>query len=195
MGQLNVAEINPVTAVANGIKAVAHDCNVFVCAACKSECMFAGAGNLVFRRSKPMKTKALQTAPTLFVAESKMKTAVLAKSSRPGKKIRSSHWKQNHPCWRDGLRGFYDAQRPCAQSFLSSAPSQRKLGRPRDSWILGSLDSVEQKDNRRVHKRSASSGHRRTFLVYGIKLAEPNSWFCLHQFARSNVCFSMFHLR
>ena len=126
-----------------------------------------------------MKTKALQTAPTLFVAESKMKTAVLAKSSRPGKKkVRSSPRRQNHPFWRDGLRGFYDAQRPCAQSFLSSAPSQRKLGRPRDSWILGSLDSVEQKDNRRVHKRSASSGHRRTFLVYEIKLAEPNSWFC-----------------
>ena len=86
MGHLNVAEINPVTAVANGVKAVAHDCSLIVCNACKSECMFAGAGNLVFRRSKPMKTKALQTAPTLFVAESKMRTAVLANSARPGKK-------------------------------------------------------------------------------------------------------------
>ena len=42
MGQLNVAEINPVTAVANGVKAVCHDCSVFVCNACNSECNGCG---------------------------------------------------------------------------------------------------------------------------------------------------------
>ena len=42
MGQLNVAEMNPVTAVANNGKAVAHDLSVYVCNACKSECNFCG---------------------------------------------------------------------------------------------------------------------------------------------------------
>ena len=36
MGQLNVAEMNPVTVVANSVKAVAHDLSVYVCNACKS---------------------------------------------------------------------------------------------------------------------------------------------------------------
>ena len=40
MGQLNVAEINPVTVVTNSVKAVAHDLSVYVCNACKSECNF-----------------------------------------------------------------------------------------------------------------------------------------------------------
>ena len=40
MGQLNVAEMNPVTVVANGIKSVCHDLSVYVCNACKSECNF-----------------------------------------------------------------------------------------------------------------------------------------------------------
>ena len=39
MGQLNVAETNPVTVVANSVKAVAHDVSVYVCNACKSECI------------------------------------------------------------------------------------------------------------------------------------------------------------
>ena len=40
MGNLNVAEINPVTAVANGVKAICHDCSVYVCNACslRSNC-------------------------------------------------------------------------------------------------------------------------------------------------------------
>ena len=38
MGQLNFAEINPMAAMVNGVKAICHDCSVFVCYACKSEC-------------------------------------------------------------------------------------------------------------------------------------------------------------
>ena len=41
MGQV-ASEINPVAAVANGVKAICHDCSVFVCNACKSECNFCG---------------------------------------------------------------------------------------------------------------------------------------------------------
>ena len=46
MGQLNFAEINPIAAVVNGVKAIRHDCSVFVCNACKSECNCCG--RLVF---------------------------------------------------------------------------------------------------------------------------------------------------
>ena len=41
MGQV-ASEINPVTAVANGVKAICHDCSVSVRNACKSECNFCG---------------------------------------------------------------------------------------------------------------------------------------------------------
>ena len=41
MGQV-ASEINPVAAVTNGVKAICHDCSVFVCNACKSECNFCG---------------------------------------------------------------------------------------------------------------------------------------------------------
>ena len=41
MGQV-ASEINPIAAVANGVKAVCHDCNMFVCNACKSERNFCG---------------------------------------------------------------------------------------------------------------------------------------------------------
>ena len=41
MGQLARA-INPVAAVANGVKAIGHDCSVFVCNARKGECNFCG---------------------------------------------------------------------------------------------------------------------------------------------------------
>ena len=46
MGQLNVAELNPMAAALNGVKAICHDCSVFVCNACKSECNCCGC--LVF---------------------------------------------------------------------------------------------------------------------------------------------------
>ena len=49
MGNLNIAEINPATAVANSIKAVCHDCSVFVCNACKSECNFCGCWKFGFQ--------------------------------------------------------------------------------------------------------------------------------------------------
>ena len=49
MGQLNVAEMNPVTAVANNVKAVAHDQSVYVCNACKSECNFCGCWTFGFQ--------------------------------------------------------------------------------------------------------------------------------------------------
>ena len=41
MGQV-ASEINPIAAATNGVKAVCHDCSVFVCNACKSECNFCG---------------------------------------------------------------------------------------------------------------------------------------------------------
>ena len=41
MGQV-ASDIYPIAAVANGAKAVCHDCSVFVCNACKSECNFCG---------------------------------------------------------------------------------------------------------------------------------------------------------
>ena len=41
MGQV-ASEINPVAAVANGIKSVCHDLSVYVCNACKSECNCCG---------------------------------------------------------------------------------------------------------------------------------------------------------
>ena len=41
MGQV-ASEINPVAAVTNGLKSICHDCSVFVCNACKSECNFCG---------------------------------------------------------------------------------------------------------------------------------------------------------
>ena len=41
MGQV-ASEINPVAAVANGLKSICDDCSVFVCNACKSECNFCG---------------------------------------------------------------------------------------------------------------------------------------------------------
>ena len=46
MGQLNFAEINPMVAVVNGVKTICHDCSVFVCNACKSDCNCCGC--LVF---------------------------------------------------------------------------------------------------------------------------------------------------
>ena len=49
MGQLNVAEINPVTAVANAVEAVARDLSVYVCNACKSECNFCGCWTFGFQ--------------------------------------------------------------------------------------------------------------------------------------------------
>ena len=49
MGQLNVAEMNPVTVVANGIKSVCHDLSVYVCNACKSECNFCGCWTFGFQ--------------------------------------------------------------------------------------------------------------------------------------------------
>ena len=48
MGQLNVAEMNPVTVVANGVKAVAHDLSVYVCNARKSECNCRGCWTFGF---------------------------------------------------------------------------------------------------------------------------------------------------
>ena len=39
MGQV-ASEINPVAALANGVKSVCHDMAVYVCNACKSECNF-----------------------------------------------------------------------------------------------------------------------------------------------------------
>ena len=41
MGQI-VSEFNPMVAVVDGVKAVCHDCSVYVCNACKSECNFCG---------------------------------------------------------------------------------------------------------------------------------------------------------
>ena len=41
MGQI-ASEINQIAAVANGVKAVCHDCSVFVCNACNGECNFCG---------------------------------------------------------------------------------------------------------------------------------------------------------
>ena len=49
MGQLNVAELNPIVAVADGVKAIFHDCSVFVCNACKSECNFCGCWQFGFQ--------------------------------------------------------------------------------------------------------------------------------------------------
>ena len=49
MGQLNVAEMNPVTVVANSAKAVAHDLSVYVCNACRSECNFRGCWTFGFQ--------------------------------------------------------------------------------------------------------------------------------------------------
>ena len=42
MGQLNFAEINPMAAMVNSVKAICHDCSVFVCNACKSVCNCCG---------------------------------------------------------------------------------------------------------------------------------------------------------
>ena len=41
MGQV-ASEINPAAAATNGVKAICHDCSVFVRNACKSECNFCG---------------------------------------------------------------------------------------------------------------------------------------------------------
>ena len=41
MGQV-ASETKPIAVVTNGVKAVFHDCSVFVCNACKSECNFCG---------------------------------------------------------------------------------------------------------------------------------------------------------
>ena len=41
MGQV-ASDTIPVAAVTNGVKAICHDCSVFVCNACKSECNFCG---------------------------------------------------------------------------------------------------------------------------------------------------------
>ena len=49
MGQLNVAEINPMAAMVNGVKAICHDCSVFVCNACKSACKCCGCIVLGFQ--------------------------------------------------------------------------------------------------------------------------------------------------
>ena len=42
MGQLNVAELNPVVALSNAVKSTVHDMSVYICNACKSECNFCG---------------------------------------------------------------------------------------------------------------------------------------------------------
>ena len=49
--------------------------------------VFVDVGNLGFRRTKPTKT-VLRIPAMQFVAENKMRTAILAKSSRPGKKLK-----------------------------------------------------------------------------------------------------------
>ena len=52
----------------------------------KVNAFFAVVGNLGFRRTKRTKT-VLRIPAMQFVAENKMRTAILAKSSRPGKKF------------------------------------------------------------------------------------------------------------
>ena len=44
MGQV-ASDINPVTAAANGVKAVCHDCNVFVCNVWKAAGVFSDIGD------------------------------------------------------------------------------------------------------------------------------------------------------
>ena len=56
MGQLNVAEINPVTAVANSVKAVGHDLSVYVCNVCKSECNFCGCWTFGFQANETQRS-------------------------------------------------------------------------------------------------------------------------------------------
>ena len=51
MGQV-ASEINPVAAVTNGVNAVCHDCSVFVCNACKSECNFCGCWAFGFQTAE-----------------------------------------------------------------------------------------------------------------------------------------------
>ena len=53
----------------------------------KVNAIFAGVGNLGFRRTRRTKT-VLRIPAMQFVAENKMRTAILAKSSRPGKKLK-----------------------------------------------------------------------------------------------------------
>ena len=53
----------------------------------KVNAIFADVGNLGFRRTKRTKT-VLRIPAMQFVAENKMRTAILAKSSRPGKHLK-----------------------------------------------------------------------------------------------------------
>ena len=60
---------------------------VFSCAThVRANVIVAGAGFLALQRTKPTKT-VLRIPAMQFVAENKMRTAILAKSSRPGKKF------------------------------------------------------------------------------------------------------------
>ena len=49
MGQISVAEINPVAVVANAAKSAVHDMSVYVCNACKSECNVCGCWKFGFQ--------------------------------------------------------------------------------------------------------------------------------------------------
>ena len=53
----------------------------------KVNAIFAGVGNLGFRRTRRTKT-VLRIPAMQFVVENKMRTAILAKSSRPGKTLK-----------------------------------------------------------------------------------------------------------
>ena len=49
MGQINVAEINPILVLANAAKSAVHDMSVYECNACKSECKLCGCWQFGFQ--------------------------------------------------------------------------------------------------------------------------------------------------
>ena len=54
------SEINPIAAVTNGVKAACHDCSVFVCNACKSECNFCGCWVFGFQAFETLESDSVE---------------------------------------------------------------------------------------------------------------------------------------
>ena len=111
----------------------------------KVNAIFAGVGNLGFRRTRRTKT-VLRIPAMQFVAENKMRTAILAKSSRPGKKLKFVLETKSSTLVRRATRTIRRTKTLCAKHPIFRA-TETKIGttqRPLDFGLVGFYGTKRQ---------------------------------------------------
>ena len=104
----------------------------------KVNAIFAVVGSLGFRRTKRTKT-VLRIPAMQFVAENKMRTAILAKSSRPGKKLKFVLETKSSTLVRRATRIIRRTKTLCAKHPIFRA-TETKIGttqKPLDFGLVG----------------------------------------------------------